>query len=58
MATWLNGKEVHMALKLDMSKAYDRLECDFLEAVLKKMGFARRWINLFDVMCAVGVLLC
>jgi hypothetical protein len=35
-----------MAMKLDMSKAYDRLDWDFLEAMLRKLGFASRWINL------------
>jgi hypothetical protein len=34
-----------MAMKLDMSKAYDKLEWDFLESMLRKLGFARRWIN-------------
>lgn len=32
-------------LKINLGKAYDRLEWDFLIAVLKKMGFSDHWIT-------------
>jgi hypothetical protein len=46
----MSGKNGFMALKLDMSKSYDRIEWDYLEAIMKKLGFAKKWIKLL-MMC-------
>ena len=40
------GKESYMAMKLDMSKAYGRVEWIFLESLMLKMGFNVRWTGL------------
>ncbi|XP_031095216.1 uncharacterized protein LOC115999508 [Ipomoea triloba] len=40
------GKEGVVALKVDMSKAYDLVEWGFLEAVMVKMGFDSKWIDI------------
>lgn len=35
-----------MALKFNCSKAYDRVEQDFLKAIMRKIGFNQIWIQL------------
>lgn len=38
-----------MAIKLDMSKASDRVEWSFFEQMLRCMGFNKKWISLMMV---------
>ena len=40
-----DGKDSYMAVKLDMSKAYDRVEWGFIEKVMERLGFHEKWIN-------------
>jgi ribonuclease HI len=40
------GRDGLVAVKLDMSKAYDRVEWSFLEGMMAKMGFEQAWIDL------------
>ncbi|KAK2648729.1 hypothetical protein Ddye_016218 [Dipteronia dyeriana] len=39
------GKKGSLALKLDMSKAYDRMEWDFLSGMMTRLGFSASWVN-------------
>ena len=43
------GKHGFVALKVDMAKAYNRVEWGFLEEIMIRMGFHERWIQLIMV---------
>ncbi|CAN6556903.1 unnamed protein product [Malus baccata var. baccata] len=49
------GHEGSFALKLDLSKAYDRVEWDFFEAMMLKLGFDSKWVSVV-MMCVKFVL--
>ena len=40
------GKRGLCVIKLDMHKTYDRVEWNFLEKIMLKMGFHQRWVQL------------
>jgi hypothetical protein len=40
------GKKGQCAVKLDMMKAYDRVEWPFIEAMMLKIGFPERMVQL------------
>ena len=39
------GTKYEVALKMDMNKAYDRIEWGFLASMMERLGFADRWIS-------------
>ena len=40
-----NCQSAYMAIKTDISKAYDRVEWNFLEKVMLQLGFNARWVQ-------------
>ena len=39
------GKKGVLALKLDVSKAYDKVEWDFLKGMMIKLGLSKVWVD-------------
>lgn len=54
-----SGGKYEVALKMDMKKAYDRVEWDFLEALMKKLGFCEKWVaRVMNCVSTVSYNLC
>lgn len=48
------GGKFEVAIKMDLRKVYDRVEWDFLEAVLLAMGFHSVWVaRVMECVCSV-----
>ena len=49
-----SGRVGDLALKLDMSKAYDRVEWIWLEKIMQRLGFDDKWCALI-ISCVTTV---
>ncbi|XP_058784794.1 uncharacterized protein LOC131659630 [Vicia villosa] len=49
-----SGNMANLALKIDISKAYDRVDWGFLREIMRRMGFDERWIHWL-LMCVTSV---
>ncbi|GAU36460.1 hypothetical protein TSUD_166260 [Trifolium subterraneum] len=48
------GKKGEVALKLDISKAYDRVDWEYVKRIMRRMGFHEKWVNWIS-MCMESV---
>ena len=49
------GKTGHIAVKLDISKAYDRVEWEFLRHIMLKIGLPNQWVQLaMETVCTAS----
>jgi len=49
------GRKGWAALKIDISKAYDRINYEYLMKIMLKLGFASKWVELV-MLCVKSVL--
>jgi len=48
------GKMGEVALKIDISKAYDRVDWNYVKSVTRRMGFHDKWVE-WMTMCMKSV---
>ena len=49
------GKKGQMAIKLDISKAYDRVEWEFLHRIMLKLGLDSKWVQVaMETVCTAS----
>ena len=49
------GKTGHMAVKLDINKAYDRVEWEFLRRIMLEIGLQNQWVHLaMETVCTAS----
>jgi hypothetical protein len=49
-----HGRKGNLALKIDISKAYDRVDWGFMRGILERLGFASQWIH-WMMLCVSSV---
>jgi hypothetical protein len=54
MKTRKRGNDRYAAVKLDMSKAYDSVEWEFVERMMRRLGFAEKWVDII-MLCISSV---
>ncbi|RVW39985.1 Transposon TX1 uncharacterized 149 kDa protein [Vitis vinifera] len=53
----LKDNKSSLFLKMDIKKAFDHVNWDFLMEVMSKMGFGHRWINWMKWCCSTATFL-
>jgi len=54
MKSKVSGNKGDVAFKLDITKAYDRIDWNYLKCVMLKMGFSQQWVK-WIMMCVQSV---
>lgn len=47
------GKKQEISLKIDISKAYDRVNWSFIQSMMRKTGFDKKWVKWMGICMAI-----